>query len=140
MARTPKKVVVVLTRRDHLWHAVSADKTFEATGHNTTAARKQISNLLQERFGQDVEIDLQVRLPEQAQASLKEHLHKEQLLAELSANRQRERVACAQYLLSLGMTQQEVGEMMGFTQNHLSTILGRRTDTGARALTRKAAK
>lgn len=129
MAR-PKKIHVVLSRQGNQWLATaSEDSALSISGHNTRSARSRIANLIREKYG-DIEIEHRVTLPTEQQAALEKYLSKERLLQSLVEQLPTERVALAEELLTIHLTQQEVGELMGLSQGHLALILKRDATSG----------
>jgi CRP-like cAMP-binding protein len=125
MARPKKKMTVVLTRKDAQWIAsVAEDASLSTSAHNTRRVRSAIQTMITDKHG-DIDIEFEIRLPEEERQLLKEHIDEEKQLKQLIERIPASRVALAERLLSIHLTQQEVSEMLGLSQGHLAVILRR---------------
>jgi len=129
MARL-KKIHVVLSRDGHQWLARAVeDPSIKITGHNTRSARLRIANMIKEQHG-DIDVEFKVTLPDEQQAALDKYLSQERQLQSLVDSLPAARIGIAEELLSIHLTQQEVGEIMGLSQGHLAVILKRDATAG----------
>jgi hypothetical protein len=126
MARPPKKIHVLLTRQGTQWQATAVeDSSITIASYNSRSTRLRMSNLIKERFGEGVELEYKVTLPTEEQAALDKYFERIQLFDQLAKDLPVERVAIAEKLLNLHLTQEEVSEAMGISQGHLAMILRR---------------
>jgi hypothetical protein len=128
MARTKKPIRVVLSKQGERGHWLASAPDYpdlRISGIGTRSPRMRISNMIKERFGDDAEIQFEVRLDADAKAVLDQHLEMEREYQRLTHTIPASRVATAEYLLGEQLTQLEVGELMGLSQGHLAVILKR---------------
>ena len=76
------------------------------------SVRQRAGKLVAERFGQNVEIEYAVALPEEERAALQKYLEHQREFDQLGKDLAVQRVAIAERLLALQLTQEEVAEQI----------------------------
>lgn len=116
---------MVLERRGARWRAVTtSEPQLVVVGHNSSSARRLITQRIRERSGKRAKIAVHIVLPEKQQAAL-EHFLEGQRRGESGNNAPASRVSCATQLLALHLTQHEVAELMGISRGLLAVMLHR---------------
>jgi DNA-binding transcriptional regulator YiaG len=117
-----KNIRVVISRSGSQWVASVAD--LAVSGHNTRTARRLITAMIRERYGQ-ARFEVEIALPKSQGVAVQKYREDERLLRSLADSVPAARLRCIRELLAMNLSQEEVAELLGMTRSHLAVALKR---------------